>query len=535
MLQASDLTKAYDGAPLFDGLSFVLADGERAGLCGPNGVGKSTLLRLLAGVDRPDRGAVATGRGDRVAWLPQEALDVARTLGDVLGAGLGEAWRVRGELRALEACLAQGDSSPTVLAAYGGAQERFDALDGWALEARFDEARRALSIDHLDPGVPVAQLSGGEQARALLAGTLLAGPSVLLLDEPTNHLDGDGLAWLERWLGDFAGTVVVVSHDRAFLDAVAGCILELEPGGALTRYEGGYSAYRAERERRRARQALEYEAQEKRRRRLEADIAMTRRQAQHTERTASRAAAPKLKRYAKKVARKAKAREGRLRREFEGERAIAAPDQRPALRLRLEAHERGRRRVAALRGVRARALHDVDLVLHRGDRVAITGPNGAGKTTLLDVLCGALVPAAGIAELAVPARLLPQTPLSLPGEERVVDWLRAQATIDEGAARTLLGAFALDTAAVHRPLARLSPGERARVHMAAMVASGAELLALDEPTNHLDPETLEAVEGALRPFAGTLVVVSHDRAFLEGIGVTRRLEVRDGKVRELAG
>jgi ATPase subunit of ABC transporter with duplicated ATPase domains len=355
---------------------------------------------------------------------------------------------------------------------------------------------------------------------------------VLLLDEPTNHLDGDGLRWLETWMQAFDGTAIVVSHDRAFLDAVVGCILELEPGGELTRYDGGYSAYRTERERRRAKLALAFEAQEKRRRRLEADIATTRRQAQHTERTASRAEAPKLKRYAKKVARKAKAREGRLRRELEGDRAITLPAARPVLRLRLEAHARGRRRMAALRGVRSRALEDVDLTLHRGDRVAVTGPNGAGKTTLLQILGGVLVPAGGTVELAEEARMLPQTPIALPADERVVDWLRAQTGLDEGAARMLLGAFALDTVAVHRPLGKLSPGERARVHMAAMVASGAEMLLLDEPTNHLDPETLETVENALRRFAGTLVVVSHDRAFFDGVGVTRRLEVRDGCVIE---
>ena len=533
MLQASDLTKAHDGAPLFDGLSFVLGDGERAGLVGPNGVGKSTLLRLLAGVDRPDRGAVATGPGERIGWLPPEAPDARTTLGELLGAGLGELWSVRGELHALLARLTAGDTSSATLERYGHAQERFEALGGWALEASLDEARRALGIDHLDAETPLGRLSGGEQARALLAGTLLAAPTVLLLDEPTNHLDGDGLRWLEDWLRGFVGTVVVVSHDRAFLDAVVGCILELEPGGALTRYEGGYSDHRAERERRRAKLALDYEAQEKRRRRLEADIAMTRRQAQHTERTVSRAAAPKLKRYAKKVARKAKAREGRLRRELEGDGAIAAPAQDTVLRLRLNDHGRGRRRIAALRGVRSRGLADVDLTLHRGDRVAVTGPNGAGKTTLLEVLSGVLVPAAGTVELAGAVRVLPQTPIALPAEERVVDWLRAQGSLDEGAARTLLGAFALDTAAVHRPLGRLSPGERARVHMAAMVASGPELLLLDEPTNHLDPETLEAVEAALRAFAGTIVAVSHDRAFLDGLGVTRRIEVRDGAVREV--
>jgi ATPase subunit of ABC transporter with duplicated ATPase domains len=156
MLQASDLTKAHDGAPLFDGLSFVLGDGERAGLVGPNGVGKSTLLRLLAGVDRPDRGAVATGAGERVGWLAQEAPRADTTLGELLGAGLGELWTVRGELRALLARLAEGDTAPATLERYGHAQERFEALGGWALEASLDEARRALAIDHLDAATLLA-------------------------------------------------------------------------------------------------------------------------------------------------------------------------------------------------------------------------------------------------------------------------------------------------------------------------------------------------------------------------------------------
>ena len=160
MLQASDLTKAYDGAPLFDGLSFVLGDGERAGLVGPNGVGKSTLLRLLAGVDRPDRGSAGAGSGERIGWLAQEAPDASATLGELLGAGLGEVWAVRAELRALEARLAAGDSAHDTLQRYGHAQSRFDALGGWALEASLDEARRALAIDHLDPSTPLGAALG---------------------------------------------------------------------------------------------------------------------------------------------------------------------------------------------------------------------------------------------------------------------------------------------------------------------------------------------------------------------------------------
>ena len=187
MLKGTDLTKSHDGAPLFDGVSLTLDDGARAALVGVNGVGKTTLIRLLAGVDRPDRGAVAVGAGDRVGYLPQDVLDPASTIDDLLRRALGEVWEVRLRLDELERDL-------TDLDAYGEAQARFEALDGWALEARLDEARRRLGIEHLDRGARLGSVSGGEAARCLLAAVLLADPTVLLLDEPTNHLDADGRA-----------------------------------------------------------------------------------------------------------------------------------------------------------------------------------------------------------------------------------------------------------------------------------------------------------------------------------------------------
>src|ERR1700759_168274 len=285
MLKATDLTKAHDGAPLFDGLSVVLDDGARAGLVGVNGVGKTTLLRLLAGAERPDRGAGGAGPGDRVGYLPQDVLDPRATIDDLLRTALGEVWEVR---LALDRALAAGD-----LAAYGDAQERFEALGGWALEARLDEAQRRLGIAHLDRAAPLGRLSGGEAARWGLAAVLLGEPTVLLLDEPTNHLDADGREWLAEWLGGFAGTLLTVSHDRAFLDATVARILELSAGG-LEVYEGGYTAYKEERARRRERLALAIEAQEKRRRRLAEDIRVTAGYAQHPERTASPPEAPKV-------------------------------------------------------------------------------------------------------------------------------------------------------------------------------------------------------------------------------------------------
>ena len=528
MLKALDISKSYDAGPLFAGLSLVLAPGERVGLVGPNGAGKSTLLRLLAGHERPDRGSVALAPGVRAGYLPQEA--PAGTLDDLLRAAVGPAWDA---LRAL--------ANPDSLEAYGRALERVEATGGWAAEARVEDARRRLGIEHLPGDAPLERLSGGEQARALLAATLLGDPDVLLLDEPTNHLDAEGLEWLEGFLAAFDGALIVVSHDRRFLDAVVTRIVELRPGEGLESYEGGYTAYRDERARRRKRLEELVEAQDKRRRRLQADITATRGYARHTEDTVPRAIAPKYKRYAKKVAKKATARERRLEREMASTDWVELPREAAAPRLRLEAAADRGRRVAALHGVDAArgertVLEGVDLALYGGERIAVAGPNGAGKTTLLSLLLGTLAPSAGEVDVAAEVRLLPQRPHELAATGPLLPWFRRHARrgVDEGEARTLLAHFGLGEAAVHRPLERLSPGQRARAAIAAIVASGADLLLLDEPTNHLDFDTLEVLERALAQSPSTIVAVSHDRWFLQAIGCTRTLEVRDGRVKELA-
>jgi len=529
-LKASDLLATHGDTTIFEGLSLTLSGNRRVGLVGPNGAGKTTLLRLMAGVDAPERGAVTLGPGDRIGYLPQEPPGPGLTIDRLLGAALGEVWRLHGELGRLEARL----DDPAALAAYGEAQARFGALGGWALQAQLDGARASLGIAHVPLDAPLGSLSGGEGARALLAGVLLARPTVLLLDEPTNHLDLEGLAWLEDFLTGFPGAVLVVSHDRRFLDTTVSQILELD-GGGLTTYEGGYTAYREEKARRRARLELDYEAQRKRRRRLAADITATRGYAKRTESTASGLGADKLKRYAKKVAKKAHARERRLQKELDSESYIEKPRHAAALKIELEGGGAGRL-VAALRGVTAGwedpLLRDVELVVHGRDRIAITGPNGAGKTTLVALLQGELAPMEGAIDLPVRAAVLPQGGDTLPAEVPAVAFVRAHAQVGEGEARRLLGHFGLEGGAALRPLGRLSPGERARTAIAAMVAARAELLLLDEPTNHLDFASLEVLETALRDYPGAIVAVSHDRAFLEAIGTDRRLRVCDGAVVE---
>jgi ATPase subunit of ABC transporter with duplicated ATPase domains len=538
VLKSDGLSRAYDALPLFADVSFVLNDGDRTGLVGPNGAGKSTLLRLLAGLDRPDAGSVVLGERDTVGFLAQQAPQPDLTLAEHLHAAAGEVYSLHRELARLEAELADPRRRTTALRRYGEAQERYAALDGWGFDTLVADVRRHLDIDHIDPRAPLRRLSGGEQARVMLAGVLLARPTVLVLDEPTNHLDLAGLEWLEAYLGAFPGAVMVVSHDRRFLDNTVSRIFELDGvSDRLQTYEGGYTAYRAEKLLRWQRLVDEHRAQERYRRRLEADIARTRQQALGVERTASGMGADKIKRYAKKVAAKAKARERRLRRQMAAAEWIGDPTKAPSFTLSLDGVSVAGQRLAALKGVEVRhgprrVLAGVDLVVHGRDRIAVTGDNGAGKTTLLRVIAGELGPTAGRVDAAPAAGILPQDHHGLPLGRPLLEFYRSHVVGYEEDARAFLGHFLFEQEQMHRPIGTLSPGERSRLLIAILVSSGSELLLLDEPTNHLDFDSLDVVEEALRQFRGTIVAVSHDRTFIENIGCRRHLEIRDGRLRE---
>jgi ATPase subunit of ABC transporter with duplicated ATPase domains len=539
VLKSDRLARAYDALPLFADVSFVLADGDRVGLVGPNGAGKSTLLRVIAGLDRPDEGHVVLGDGDTVGYLAQQTPHPDLTLAEHLNTSAGEVFDLHQELGRLEAELAEGRARRPVLDRYGDAQERYTALDGWGFQALVDDVRRHLDIAHIDMQTPLRSLSGGEQARVMLAGVLLARPTVLLLDEPTNHLDLAGLRWLEAYLSAFAGAVMVVSHDRRFLDNTVSRVFELDGvSDQLQTYEGGYTTYRTEKVRRWQRLLEEHRAQERYRKRLEADIARTRQQALGVERTASGAGADQLKRYAKKVAAKAKARERRLRRQIEAAEWIGDPTKAPSFTLSLDGVSVTGQRLAALADVSVRhgsrlVLDEVDLVVRGRDRIAVTGDNGAGKTTLLRLVAGELAPTSGRAEPAEAAGILPQDHHRMPLDRPLLDYYRSQVIGYEDDARAFLGHFLFDQEQMHRPLGTLSPGERSRLLIAVLVSSGAELLLLDEPTNHLDFDSLDVVEEALRQFRGTILAVSHDRAFVENIGCGRHIEIEAGRLREL--
>ena len=541
MLKADSLCKAHDAEPLFTDATFTLGSGDRTGLVGPNGTGKTTLLRILAGLEVPDAGSVTTGPDDRIGLLHQQAPDADLTVHDFLRQSIGEVYELDERMRALEVRIAETRGGGRELAEYGAAQERFGALDGWTFHAAIDDARSNLAIAHLPSRARFRELSGGEQARVMLAGVLLARPTVLLLDEPTNHLDLGGLRWLEGYLGSFPGAVLVVSHDRRFLDNAVRRIFELDGvSDQLATYTGGYTDYRAEKHHRFERLLEEFRAQDRYRRQLEADIARTRGQALHTERTAGGLGSDKLKRYAKKVAKKAKARERRLRRQMAQAEWIANPEKAPSFTLSLDGVSTGGRRLALLEragvdlGDRP-VLDEVDLVVRGRERVAIVGENGAGKTTLLGLLSGELEPLRGRRELDASVAVLPQSHHGLPLERGVLDFYRSRVVAYEEDARAFLGHFLFEQDQLHRPIGGLSPGERSRLLIAVLVSSGAELLLLDEPTNHLDFDSIDVVEEALRQFRGTIVAVTHDREFIRSIGCTRVVEVRGGATVELDG
>jgi ATPase subunit of ABC transporter with duplicated ATPase domains len=345
---------------------------------------------------------------------------------------------------------------------------------------------------------------------------------VLILDEPTNHLDADGIAWLGDYLAAFRGGVLVVSHDRDFLDRTVTRMLELDGIDVRPqRYEGGYTAYRAEKARRWQRLLLDYEAQEKRRRRWEADIAATREQARGVELATHN---DKIRRYAKKVAKKAKARERRLERQLRSARWLAEPQTRPSLTLAFpgEPIPVSVRDLTVARGGRT-ILDAVTLDVAGGDRILVTGPNGAGKTTLLRALAE-----------STGGLLLPQTHDEVRTRVPVLDFFRSRVPVYIDDAEALLDAYLFDADTWDAPLRTLSAGELRRLLLAVMVNSPARVLLLDEPTNYLDFDSPDVVEEALRAFTGTLLMVTHDAYFARAVGYDRRWKVGGGRVHDAA-
>jgi ATPase subunit of ABC transporter with duplicated ATPase domains len=537
MLAARGVTVARGAQLVLDRVDLVVDAGSRIGVLGRNGAGKSTLLRVLAGLAAPTDGLVERSPPQlTVGYLAQEA---DHRPGETVAAFLRRQTGLAAAEQAMDAALAAARARPrrAELEAYDDALARFLALGGDDHDAR---APRVLAELGLHPAVlaaPLARLSGGQRVRAGLAGILLARFDVLLLDEPTNNLDFDGLGRLERFLAGSPAGVVLVSHDRAFLSAATARVAELDlVGHRLELYGGGYDAYTEERRRRREQAEARYLQDRAERARLEAaarqkrDWATSRRGQRRTDN--DKALAGRRNERATAGAARAKALERRLERLGEPDK----PWEGWELRMALRAARRSGEVVASLAGATVERgrfrLGPVDLELRWHDRVGMTGPNGGGKSTLLALVAGELAPTAGSARLgagAVVGHLRQERP---PGQGSLLAAVRARTQLTVEEARSLLAKFDLGAEHAGRAEAALSPGERSRAALAVLMARGTNLLLLDEPTNHLDLDAIEELERALAGYDGTLVVVSHDRRFLDGLRLDRRLQVDHGLVAE---
>jgi ATPase subunit of ABC transporter with duplicated ATPase domains len=499
-------------------VSLSLPARARVGLVGPNGVGKTTLLRLVAGQAVPDSGRVVREPSTlEVGYLPQEPGPLpGETVMGLLGRRTGVAASER-ELERAAASLADGRPAE---AAYDRALTRFLTLGGGDLEQRADAVARDIGL-RVALDRPVAELSGGEAARASLASILLARFDVLALDEPTNDLDFAGLDVLERHLAGFAGGLIVVSHDRAFLDRTVDRVVALDPVTREAReYAGGWTAYAARREAEQAAAWARYADADERRRHLAGLLAERRAQARAggamTDRRGTKALAGKVRQAERHLGRADDA---------------AKPVVPWQLRLSLAHAGGGGDVVAELAGAVADLgtvrIGPVSLALTAGERVAVTGANGTGKTTLLRMLLGEQPLVAGTRRVGPGTRIgaIGQGRSAYDGPIGLLDAFAARSGLHGEPARTLLAKFGLGADAIGRPCESLSPGERTRAHLAELQGREANLLILDEPTNHLDLEAVEQLELALTDYPGTLVVVSHDRRFLETLGPDRELSL----------
>ncbi|MBZ0238903.1 MAG: ATP-binding cassette domain-containing protein [Deltaproteobacteria bacterium] len=510
MLAFSNVTKQYGGQILFVDASFQINPGERIGLVGPNGAGKSTVFRLILGDEDADDGVIERPKKLAIGCFRQDAGDArGRSILEETVAGAGEVAQLGEELHALTARLeAAGDDLDQVVERFGEVQARYQDLGGYELEARAQEILAGLGFPPERTGDDVGTLSGGWKMRVALARILLARPEILLLDEPTNYLDLESIIWLEGFLRNYPGTVVMTCHDRDIMNRVVGKIIEID-GGAIRTYGGNYDFYEKARVEEAARREAEYARQQ----------AMLAKESRFIERFKTHVA-------------KAAQVQSRLKK-LEKIEKIAEPRRIVERTFEFRAPTRSGDDVIKLDGLRKaygeRVVHDnLSLIIRRGERWAVMGENGAGKSTLLKMMAGALAPDAGAATIGASVSLgyyAQHTMDGLTADRSILEELEAHApTANQGTLRNLAGAFGFQDDDVFKPVRILSGGEKARLALAKLMYDAPNLMVLDEPSNHLDIVTKRALTTALRDYTGTLVFVSHDRMFLRALA-TRVLEL----------
>jgi ATP-binding cassette subfamily F protein 3 len=541
VLSVNSVSYDIDGLPILEDVTFSISPGEKVGLVGANGSGKSTLLKLIASELRPSRGVAQLVGGGSIGYLPQiPTFDDGSTVVEMLGRGAREWSNARGEMERALACLSDGsEADDDAMDRYAAALESFEAAGGWALEARIEAIRDGLGLATIPGDRPFAKLSGGQKTRVMLGALLIGEPTVILLDEPTNYLDLSALEWLESFVLRSPLSMLVVSHDRRFLDDTVTRILEIDPRThTLRSFPGNYSFYAQERARERRQHQTAYRDQQDAIAKTEAAISKLDQAASGIEQETIHF---HYRKVAKGIARRATVQKNRLERDLASEEHLDRPEADKPFFLDgiVGAALSDRRTLLTAADVSVApgsepVLEHVDLMVRGGDRIAIIGENGTGKTSLLRVLLGELEPAAGRIYRAPAMRIgyLNQELLqaAIGADSTVLASIREVDGRSETDARNLLAQFHFLGDDVFKRQRDLSAGERIRLELARMTAGGANLLVLDEPTSHLDLPAIEQLEAALQRYPGAIVAVSHDRAFLERVEFAQFYETNGGSL-----